>query len=149
MAREITKYIVIHCSQTRPSQDVGAKEIDRWHRARGFLRIGYSFVIRRDGTQETGRELMEVGAHAKGYNHKSIGVCLVGGVTEDDHTKPENNFTPEQWETLDVLMRKLTDKFPKATIIGHNEISSKDCPSFDVQEFLKSKSYSNVNRMLK
>ena len=41
MAREETKYIVIHCSQTRPSQKIGAKEIDRWHRERGWLKIGY------------------------------------------------------------------------------------------------------------
>ena len=32
--REETKYIVVHCSQTRPSQDIGAKDIDRWHRER-------------------------------------------------------------------------------------------------------------------
>ena len=101
------------------------------------------------GTREIGRGLMEIPAHAKGYNHKSIGVCLVGGVTEDDHTKAENNFTPEQWKELDVLMRELTDMFPKATIIGHNEISNKDCPSFDVQEWLKDKSYANIKRMMK
>jgi N-acetylmuramoyl-L-alanine amidase len=147
--RKKTDYIVLHCSATRPSQDIDAKEIDRWHRAKGWLKIGYSFVITRGGKQEIGRELNEIGAHAKGYNHKSVGICLVGGVTEDDHTKPENNFTPEQWETLDNLLRVLTDRFPKATIIGHNEISKKDCPSFNVQEFLKLKSYSNVKRMLK
>ena len=149
MARKKTDYIVIHCSATRPSQDIDAKEIDRWHRARGWLKIGYNFVLLRSGVREIGRGLMEIPAHAKGYNHKSIGVCLVGGVTEDDHTKAENNFTPEQWKELDVLMRELTDKFPKATIIGHNEISSKDCPSFDVQEWLKDKSYSNMQRMMK
>ena len=147
--RKKTDYIVLHCSATRPSQDIDAKEIDRWHRARGWLKIGYSFVITRGGKQEIGRELNEIGAHAKGYNHKSVGICLVGGVTEDDHTKPENNFTPVQWETLDKLLRKLTDKFPKATIIGHNQISKKDCPSFDVQEYLKDKSYSNMSRILK
>ena len=80
---------------------------------------------------------MEVPAHAKGYNHKSLGVCLIGGSKEEDHTIPENNFTLDQWKELDVLMRKLTDKFPKATIIGHNEISNKDCPSFNVQEWLE------------
>lgn len=147
--RKKTDYIVLHCSATRPSQDIDAKEIDRWHRARGWLKIGYHFVITRDGKQEMGRELMEVPAHAKGYNHKSVGICLVGGVTEDDHTKPENNFTQNQWETLDNLLRVLIDRFPKATIIGHNEISKKDCPSFDVQEFLKLKSYSNTQRMMK
>jgi len=147
--RKKTDYIVLHCSATRPSQDIDAKEIDRWHRARGWLKIGYHFVITREGKQEIGRELNEIGAHAKGYNHKSVGICLVGGVTEDDHTKSENNFTPAQWETLDVTLRVLTDRFPKATIIGHNEISNKDCPSFDVQEFLKNKSYSNMSRILK
>ena len=147
--RKKTDYIVLHCSATRPSQDIDAKEIDRWHRARGWLKIGYHFVITRDGKQEVGRELMEIPAHAKGYNHKSIGIVMCGGVTEEDHTKPENNFTPAQWETLDNLLSVLTDRFPKATIIGHNEISGKDCPSFDVQEFLKIKSYSNIQRMLK
>jgi N-acetylmuramoyl-L-alanine amidase len=149
MARKATDYIVIHCSATRPSQDIDAKEIDRWHRSRGWLKIGYHYVIKRDGTVEDGRDMMDVGAHAKGYNHKSIGVAMIGGVTEEDHTKAEDNFTPKQWEALDNLLRKLTDKFPKATIIGHNEISSKECPSFDVQEWLKQKSYSNIQRILK
>ena len=54
--RKKTDYIFIHCSATKPSMDVDAKEIDRWHRARGFLKIGYHFVIKRDGTKEIGRE---------------------------------------------------------------------------------------------
>ena len=41
-----TNYIVIHCSATRPSQDIGVKEIDRWHRERGFIKVGYGTVIR-------------------------------------------------------------------------------------------------------
>ena len=149
MARKATDYIVIHCSATRPSQDIDAKEIDRWHRSRGWLKIGYHKVLKRDGTEEEGRHLMETGAHAKGYNHKSVGICMVGGVTEEDHTKAENNFTPEQWEALDLLLTKLTARFPKATIIGHNEISSKECPSFNVQDWLADKPYSNLKRILK
>ena len=149
MARRKTDYIVIHASATKPSQDIGAKEIDRWHRERGWLKIGYNFVIKRDGTREEGRGIMEIPAHAKGYNHKSIGVCLIGGVTEDDIKVAENNFTQEQWAELDVLMRELTDMFPKTTIIGHNEISNKDCPSFSVYEWLKDKSYANIKRMMR
>ena len=126
-----------------------AKEIDRWHRSRGWLKIGYHKVLKRDGTEEDGRHLMDVGAHAKGYNHKSVGVAMIGGVTEEDHTKAENNFTPEQWEALDLLLTKLTARFPKATIIGHNEISSKECPSFNVQDWLADKPYSNLKRILK
>ena len=54
--RQETKYIVIHCSQTRPSQKWGAKEIDRIHREKGWLKIGYHTVIKRDGIIEQGRE---------------------------------------------------------------------------------------------
>ena len=79
MARQETSYIVIHCSQTRPSQNIGAKEIDRWHRERGWLKIGYGTVIKRDGTIERGREDDEVQAAVKGYNHTSFNLCLVGG----------------------------------------------------------------------
>ena len=70
MARQETKYIVIHCSQTRPSmKDVDAKWIDRVHRERGWTKIGYGKVIKRDGTVEQGREDDAVQAQVKGYNH--------------------------------------------------------------------------------
>ena len=105
--REETKYIVIHCSQTRPSQDIGAKEIDRWHRERGWLKIGYGKVIKRDGTIEQGRGDDEVQAHVKGYNHCSYGVCLVGGAKEENWKEEEDNFTGEQWESLKKLLEEL------------------------------------------
>ena len=82
--RQETSYIVIHCSQTRPSQNIGAKEIDRWHRERGWLKIGYHIVIKRDGIIEQGREDDEVPAAVKGYNHTSFNLCLVGGAKEED-----------------------------------------------------------------
>ena len=70
--RDNTTYIVIHCSQTRPSQgDVDARTIDRWHRERGWLKIGYARVIKRDGTVEQGRDDDELKAHVKNYNHIS------------------------------------------------------------------------------
>ena len=76
--RDNTTYIVIHCSQTRPSQkDVDARTIDRWHRERGWLKIGYGGVIKRDGTYEQGRADDAIQAHVKGYNHTSFGLCLV------------------------------------------------------------------------
>ena len=137
MPRQHTSHIIIHCSATRPSQDIDAKEIDRWHRARGFLEIGYHFVIKRDGTIEEGRTIQETGAHAKKYNHKSIGICLVGGVTEDYIKIPENNFLEPQWKSLKEVLSNLKLMFPDAITIGHNQVSEKACPSFDVQEWLK------------
>lgn len=133
MAREETDYIIIHCAATKPDMDIDAKEIDKWHRQRGWRKIGYHYVIKRDGTLETGRELDEVGAHCKGYNHNSVGVCLVGGIDNDG--KPDTNFTDKQWESLAQLMWELKIPYPDAEIVGHNEFSSKACPTFNVREW--------------
>ena len=134
--RTSTDYIVIHCSATPPSMDIGRKEVDRWHRERGFFCIGYHVVIRRDGSVEEGRPLMEPGAHVQGINDRSVGICMVGGVAKDGKT-PEANFTPEQWDALKVLLKELKEKFPAAAIKGHNEFANKACPSFSVQDWLK------------
>ncbi len=135
--RKSTDYIIIHCAATRPSMDIGAREIDQWHRKEGWLGIGYQYVIRRDGTMETGRGLMEPGAHAGGYNTKSVGICLVGGVAENDVNKPENNYTPAQWDALRTLVGTLKHTFPGAKIIGHNQVAAKACPCFDVPAWVK------------
>ncbi len=80
MKRESTDHIVVHCSATKPSQDVGASEIRQWYLDRGLSNIGYHLVIRRDGPVENGRPLSNVGAHVRGYNRVSIGICLSGGM---------------------------------------------------------------------
>ena len=36
MSRESTEYIMIHCAATRADMDIGAADIDRWHRQRGW-----------------------------------------------------------------------------------------------------------------
>lgn len=135
--RKIDK-IILHCSATRPNMDVGVKEIRDWHvRGNKWSDIGYHFVIRRNGKTETGRSLDKVGAHVAGHNTGSIGICLVGGVSQADYTKAENNFTKAQWAELKRMLRMLKARFPKATIHGHNEFAAKACPSFDVQKWLK------------
>ena len=136
--REETKYIVIHCSQTRPSQkDVDAKWIDRIHRSNGWLKIGYARVLKRDGTWEQGREDDEVQAHVKGYNHCSIGICLVGGAKEENWKLEDDNFTGEQFESLKKELTRLILKYPDARIVGHRELDNKKfCPSFDVRQYL-------------
>ena len=136
--REETKFIVIHCSQTRPSmKDVDAKWIDRIHRSNGWLKIGYARVLKRDGTWEQGREDDEVQAHVKGYNHCSIGICLVGGAKEENWKEPDDNFTAEQWESLKTELIRLVKKYPDARIVGHYELDEKKfCPAFNVREYL-------------
>lgn len=133
MSRDISM-IIIHCSATKSKMDVGVEEIRRWHLDRGWSDIGYHDVIRRDGKLEVGRPVNKIGAHAAGYNKNSIGVCLIGGI--DDEGKADENFTSEQWLALSQLLRGYRVEYPSATIIGHNEISHKECPSFDVQKYL-------------
>ncbi len=137
MARQETSYIVIHCSQTRPSQKWGAKEIDRVHREFGWLKIGYGAVLKRDGTWEQGRQDDEVQAHVKGYNHTAFGLCLIGGAKEEDWKQSEDNFTAEQWEALKRELTRLVKKYPDARIVGHYDLDkNKTCPNFDVQNYL-------------
>lgn len=130
--REIKK-IIIHCAATKPSMDIGFKEIDRWHRERGYFSCGYHYIIRRNGTLETGRPEEKAGAHAAGHNTDSIGICLVGGISEKN--RPECNFTEAQWAKLNALVAQLEKKYPNVKVIGHSEVANKACPCFDVQHW--------------
>ena len=67
-----TKFIVVHCSATRPSQDIGVKEIDRWHRERGFIKVGYATIIKRNGEIERGRDDDEDIGMLFGFNSQSV-----------------------------------------------------------------------------
>ena len=80
--REITK-IIIHCTATRPGQDVTVDIITRWHKQRGFRTIGYHYFIDYDGHIHEGRQLSQAGAHVRGHNATSIGIAFAGGL--DDH----------------------------------------------------------------
>ena len=128
-------FIVIHCSAVRPGQQSSAADIDRWHRSRGWKGIGYHYVVRRNGIVETGRPIEEVGAHVKGHNKYSIGICYEGGL--DAAGRPADTRTPEQRKALRELVEKLHTSFPKALIVGHHDLDPmKACPCFDaVREF--------------
>lgn len=134
-SRPIDK-LIIHCSATRPKMDIGVKEIRKWHvEDNGWADIGYHDVIRRSGNIERGRSYDKIGAHTVGQNTSSIGVCLIGGI--DDNLKPEANFTDKQWKVLAQYVRAFRAEYPRATIHGHREYAAKDCPSFDVQKWLR------------
>ena len=125
--------VVVHCSASPDDRDsVDAAEIHRWHVKRGFDGIGYHYVIKLDGTIEKGRPVEKVGAHAFGYNKRSIGLCYIGGVDEEGN--PKDTRTPEQLRAMDVFVAMLKDDYKDATVHGHNEFSNKACPSFNVKE---------------
>lgn len=140
--RQIT-HIIIHCSATTKRADIGAEDIRRFHKNRGWSDIGYHYVIRRNGKVELGRDLdkdgdidEETGAHAFGWNAHSLGICLVGGA--DWRGRGEANFTREQMVALAAFLVAKREEYPGVIVIGHRDTgANKDCPSFDVATWLK------------
>jgi len=117
--------------------DIGAAEIRDWHVRRGWHDIGYHAVVRRNGRIEEGRALDAVGAHARGYNQRSIGICYVGGL--DERGFPHDSRTDEQKRALKSLIERLRRAYPHARILGHRDLPGvyKACPSFDVATWLQ------------
>lgn len=153
-----TDFIVIHNLATSPSMDWGWTEVDRYHRSKGWRMGGYHFVIARNGDLQTGRPLDVFGAHVAGLNDRSIGIALSGGIAERPATphdsaaaqergwvplpnRPENNFTPEQFNTLETVLFDMRGKFPAAKIVGYGDLDEgkPHCPGFDLKKFLSDK----------
>lgn len=129
--RRIDK-IIVHCSATPEGRNVTVKDIDSWHKQRGWKGIGYHYVVYLDGSVHKGRDENEVGAHCAGQNTNSIGVCYIGGVMADGKT-PKDTRTEAQKKALIELLKALKLKYPKAKIYGHREFASKACPCFDAK----------------
>ncbi len=128
------KRITIHCSDTPDGKKVSVDEIRAWHRARGWLDIGYSFVLYPDGKVAIGRPVNVQGAHVSGENENNIGICLNG----------RNRYSAEQFDALKLLLERLTKQFNIATdqIFGHYEFASakkqgKTCPGIDMVKLRK------------
>lgn len=130
-------HLVVHCSATPPSSDIGRDSIDSYHRSLGWQGIGYHYVIRRSGLIEIGRPIEQVGAHVSGHNSHSVGICLIGGT--DTKGKAQNNFTLPQFTSLRKLLDVLLLMWPAADICGHRDFPgvAKDCPCFDVRQWLR------------
>jgi N-acetyl-anhydromuramyl-L-alanine amidase AmpD len=140
---EAVRYIVVHCTATRPSQNYSVEALTRDHLKRGFRTVGYHFYIRRDGTLTQHRHLREVGAHCKPLNRCSIGVCYEGGVDEDLHAA--DTRTAAQKAQLTALLKELKALFPQALIMSHRDMPGArpcDCPSFDA-----TKEYKDIDTM--
>lgn len=129
--RKVDK-IIVHCSATPEGKNYTISDIEKWHRQRGFKKIGYHYIVYLDGSIHKGRAENEIGAHCTGHNKDSIGICYIGGVEKDGRT-PKDTRTKEQKESLIWLIQQLTIKYPKATIHGHREFANKACPCFDVK----------------
>ena len=125
------KLLVVHCSDTDNSEDLSALDIHKMHLDFGWDGIGYHKVIRRSGKIENGRPEYWIGAHVKGKNDISLGVCLIG----------RDYFTGLQFSSLEKVLRQWKFLYPDAKILGHCDTgnTSKACPNFDVDIWCKDK----------
>lgn len=130
--RDINR-IIVHCTATPEGRDVTVGEVRAWHLARGWSDIGYHYLITLNGTVEVGRPESKVGAHVSGHNKDSIGIAYAGGM-DKAYKNPKDTRTTEQKEALIWLIDELKKRYPGSTVHGHNEYSSKACPSFDVSK---------------
>lgn len=137
--RNINK-IIVHCSDSKFGN---ADRITQWHIERGFSTIGYHYVINNgyvfskdkyeertyDGMIETGRSLRTAGAHCKGHNSSSIGICMIG----------EESFSVKQYTSLISLLDGLMVQYGLSLedVYGHYEFSDKTCPNFNPREIYK------------
>lgn len=133
--REI-KEIILHCSATKQSQNITVDDIRKWHiKDNGWSDVGYHYIIELDGSISNGRPVEIAGAHCKGRNQNSIGICYIGGLSEDG--EPKNTLNEEQKESLFQLVKDLLDEYnlKVSDIHCHNEYANKACPSFGIDWF--------------
>lgn len=139
--RDIKK-LVIHCSA---SNFGNVERIERWHKERGFREIGYHLVIlngrssnanyqqKNNGVLQVGRDICENGAHARGHNHDSIGLCAIAEVHVKD--RPDKILSYNELKTLREIVNATKEYFPDIVILGHNDLTKrKICPGFDVEK---------------
>ena len=125
------KFLVVHCSDTEDGITLTAFDIHEMHLNFGWDGIGYHKIIDRSGKVENGRPEYWIGAHVKGKNDISLSICLIG----------RDNFTKNQFNSLERILKKWKKLYPNAKIVGHKDTgnTSKSCPNFNVINWAKDK----------
>lgn len=126
MLRKIT-HLIVHCTDSPDSADqIDVTDIRKWHKDKGWHDIGYHFVVTKQGEIQKGRPEYINGAHARGYNRESIGICWVG----------RNDCNNDQWWALAEECAEIVEKYniPLANILGHCELPEviKTCPNINM-----------------
>ena len=139
--RELTDTIVIHCSATPDTMDIGVEKIREWHvDDNGWDDVGYHHVITRSGVLQKARPEEMQGSHARAVNGTSLGICLIGGSNASGDW--ENNFNDAQFVTLKSLILDLIKRYDIKKIIGHYQVDDKkECPSFKVPDWLEKEGF--------
>lgn len=141
------KWLVIHYSATPIERVTPLASIDKSHRLKGYLKIGYHAYGPRAGGWQPGRDVypdtleFEEGAQSQGENDESLGYCYEGGVRLADMDTGFDSRTPEQIEAMigwidTMLLLTGGDGIDPAkgpVVIGHRDMpgAATQCPGFD------------------
>jgi len=118
--RRIEKIVIHHTAS--PQKTTTWEMVDKWHReTNGWSMIGYHYLILGDGLITKGREEAKIGAHLKGQNKYSIGVCVAGNFETEQPT-------PNQLISLETLLLDLLERFPNAELTWHRREAATLCP---------------------
>lgn len=128
-------YIVIHDTGTPNFQNISI--VNDYHKSIGFQCIGYDIFIDSQYTYET-RRLYEniIGAHTRGWNKKSIGICL---------SRHGNNNAYQV-----NILRKIIDvliSIKNFTILFHKDLSKiRNDPDDSIVDLLMTEYPNNAKR---
>ena len=116
------KYIILHTAAYKGDADI--EEIRRWHINRGWSDVGYHYYIRRDGEIQKGREETVRGAHARGMNTDSLGICFEGHGDYEPLTQEQRNALCDLYSGIESRW-----DIPPQHVSGHREFNEeKTCP---------------------
>ena len=149
MSKKI-EYLVIHCTATPEGREVSSDELRRWHMypppvGRGWSQVGYTDMVHLDGkierlvknNEDAYVDGFEMTNGVAGMNSVCRHIVYVGGLAKDGKTAKDTR-TSAQLQMLRHFVLDFHSHFPEVKIVGHNQLSSKACPSFNVPTWLKS-----------
>jgi N-acetylmuramoyl-L-alanine amidase len=135
--------VIVHATETFTNKDIGSEAIHSDMQQNG-KRIGYHYVIRRDGRLQRGRPVNREGEHTASHNKNSIGIVMVGGINQSSGIESPTtylsprSFTRAQYTTLEQFLRSFYRRYPGGQVFGHNDIEeSHDDPYFDIPDYVR------------
>ena len=99
-------------------------------RGNGWADVGYHYLVQKDGKIVLGRPIAAQGAHARGANRTSVGICVIG-----DNTRGNGYaWTYHQKQALRRFVRAFLTLFPGARVVGHRDAGSTatECPGVEI-----------------
>ena len=135
---------VVHCSATKINVNFSYKDLKHLHVGiNNWSDIGYHYYYPRDGCEYVCRPIEHAGAHVKGYNDCSVGLCYEGGL--DTNGKPCDTRTDGQKQAMNKRISLLRKTYGKIPVVGHRDLSPdqnkngiieakerlKECPCYD------------------